>query len=717
MDTKTRWVGLGVLGFLVLFQVSPCDEDLGDCGPAIHSDGVQSCEDWSEDYVLDPGDSDVTVSQVEVKNFLEELSSFGASMPAARATASEEPTPATQAESIERVQAYVLEYAENRATDEPIEVVLDMGDLPFPELPQLQAMDAASRDRVLADRKALIEREQQGIKAYLDQLGARTTKPVGLLNHLQAWIAPDAIADVAAHPDVKAIHPAWQPIILLYDQEEVRKATFLSEYWDQEIKGESKSRICEPAAGYEDIKIAVVEASISSFVLNRLNRVHPGWGDCVFGSCESRVRAELNCSFVSEDLDACLPWTGDLQTLANHGTWVTSIAAGDLTQGQDPRTTDPDEQRRRTGIAPEASILYLNASSTGFVAAAVATAFLLGADVINLSLAVTECAFDLTDLTADCGGLNQVIRTVTKGGALVVAAAGNENSEQGRCEPTSGCSVCYPAVRPEVLAVGNVETSQGIDYDLAEIAENSSRGFARVGVGGQHSADYPSGVDIPVVSIAAPGNLCAYFNNDDTYDEVGRSGTSFSAPVISAAAGLVREEFGPAVWDARMLKSHVLTMGDGSGADVSQPGVAVGTSSVWGTGRVKMHPFDAMQSPKGLAHRSFRIHENERVLFHAADTKGDALEPDVTQWKMGMYIDWPDLSTIPYLLISYWNTCNRPRLIAADLNPGLERHVVLESPAIDQACLEIRVYGYSVPAGGVEVFVTDYYHSGDPSEH
>ncbi len=715
MDGRARWVGLGVVGFVIVLQLNPCTDYTGGCGPAIRSDGPQSCEDWVESYGLDPDASDVAVQEVEVTNYLEELGSSGVSLPVALLADSESLVPATPAESIERMEAYVLEHAEQSAADESLEVVLDLGDLPFAELPALQAMDPASRDSALADRKAFIEREQEDVKAYLQQLGARTSKPVGLLNHLQAWIPPAAMSDVAAHPDVKAIYPAWQPLVLLYDHEELREATFLSEFWDQGIKGESASRTCDPAVGYEDIKIAVVESSVASMLFpNRINSTHPGWGDCEFASCESRLRAEVNCSFVGHDVDACSPWTGDPQELANHGTWVASIAAGDLTQGQDPNTTDPVDQRRRTGIAPEASILYLNASSTGFVAAAVAHAFLLGADVINLSLAVSECAYDLD---ANCGGLNEVIRTVTKGGTLVVAAAGNENTAQGRCQPTSDCNVCYPAIRPEVLAVGNVETTAGIDYDLAEIATNSSRGSVRVSVGGQHAPFYPDGVDIPVVSIAAPGNVCSYFSNKDTYDDVGRSGTSFAAPVVSAAAGLIRQEFGPAVWDARMLRSHILTMGDGSDADVPEPGVTVGTSSTWGSGRAKFHAFDAMQSPKGLAHRSFKIREKEHVLFNAADTKGDALDPNVTQWKMGMYIDWPDLSAIPYLFITYWNTCNRPRLIAADLNPGLERHVVLEGPAIDQACLEIRVYGYSVPEGGVEVFVTDYYHSGDPSDH
>ncbi|KPK16401.1 MAG: hypothetical protein AMJ62_05810 [Myxococcales bacterium SG8_38] len=667
-------------------------------------------------YSSDADDLEITIHDVDLESYLKELSSFGAGMPATDMIGANGPAPAAQeaqAEGIQRTLADVLEYA--RDAEEPVEVVLDVGDLPFPELPRWSTIDGESRKRVVADRKAAIERGQENLKRFLDELGARTTKPTGLLNHLHAWIPPEAVPEVADHPDVRAIYPAWQSLSPLYDLEELREATFLSEYWDQDKKGERASRTCEPAEGYDDIKIAVIEPSIAAmFFPNGIDRSHPGWADCEFGVCESRIRSVFNCSLTATDAESCRPWAGEPQEFSNHGTWVSSIAAGDLTQGQDPNTTDPYERRTRTGVAPEASILYLTANSTGFLSAAIASAFLLGADVINLSLGVAECSHDLK---TDCGGLNQVIRTVTEGGALIVAAAGNEQTPTGRCRPGSDCSVCYPAIRPSVVAVGNVETARGLDYDLADIAETSSRGTVTVGIGGRYSALFPEGVAIPVVSIAAPGNLCSYFSEEGTYDEIGRSGTSFAAPVIAAGAGLVREEFGPAVRDARMLKSHILAMGDGTDAETPSRGVAVGMSSTWGAGRVKFHSFESMESPKGIAHRSFHLRENERAILTAADTKGERFDPRVTQWKMGMYIDASDLSGIPYVLISYHDTCNGRRIIAADLEAGLERHAVLESPAVNQACLEIRVYGYSVPEGGVEVFVTDYYHSGDPAQH
>ena len=705
-------LALSAIGLVALLQIDPCVDERVGCGSGLGADGQLSCEEQAA-ALTRRFETDSLVTRLAVNRYLEELEAQGwetAPLSTEPPSAGETAAPTDE---VARMEAYVLEYAEKAETGELIQVVLELREVPFPELETLRSMNPTDRASVLAKRKADIEREQTSLRQHLESLGATSTKPVGLLNHLQAWVPSSRMTDAANHPAVVAVYPAWQPVVALYDHEEVRQATFLSEFWELGLKGESSSNVCDPDVGYEDIKIAVIEPSRAHmFFPNRLNVTHPGWADCP--SCESRVRAQYDCTEETGDPEACVRWTGEPQEIGAHGTWVASIAAGDVTQGQDPNTIDPDARLRRTGMAPEASVLYFTASSTGFVASAIMEAFILGADVINLSLGIPDCSHDLS---TDCAGLNDVIRTVTMGGTLVVAAAGNENTSDGSCEPYPGCRICYPALRPEVVAVGNVDAVPGANYDEAELAETSSRGLARVGIAGGFGATFEDGVEVPLVSIATPGNICGYFSTDDGYDDDGMSGTSFAAPVVSGAAGLIREEQGEAVRDARMLKSHLLAMGDGTDAEEAAPGVLVGTSHAWGTGRAKFHPFAKMKSPKGMAHRSFRIREGEQHAFSAADTAGESFEENTTQWKMGMYVDSPSIDAIPYLLITYWNVCNQPRIVAADLNPGLERHAIVEDPAIEATCLEVRVYGYSVPEGGVEVFVTDYYHSGDPRDH
>lgn len=708
---RRRWlVGMGVVAALMLLDVHPCTEGTGGCGQPLVTDGEESCDSWRELYGQDERDFNMRIERVPIESYLAELSDSGHALPAPPTTSRKDMSQAIELDEVQRMRAAVVEYALD--AEEPVEVVLDLGAIPFPELGELSTMEPEARARILADRQAIVERAQAGVKELLENLGARTVKPIGLVNHIHAWIPPEAVPEVADHPDVKAVYPAWQSVEALYDLEELRNQTFLAEYWERGTKGESGSRICEPAQGYDDVKIAVIEPWIAFALFpNGLDTSHPGWEDCGSGRCESRIRAIIDCSPREDDAEACRPWTGIPEAASNHGTWVASIAAGDLTQGQDPQTSDVYACRCRTGVAPESSLLYLTAASTGSIGAAISSAFLLGADVINLSVAVAECS---GSAFTNCGGINQVIQAVTEGGALVVAAAGNGNPQ---CAPSSDSNVCYPAFHPSALAVGNVETPPGLTYELADIAESSSRGSLRVGVGGRYSAFFPNGVAIPAVAIAVPGNLSFYFDAHAGYNQVGASGTSFAAPVVSAAAGLIREEFGPEVRDARILRSHVLAMGDGTGGETPRLGVTVGASSTWGAGRAKFHVFDALKSPKGIAHRTFRIHEDELVILTAADTNGQRLDPSVTQWKMGMHIEAEHLSAIPYLVITYWDACNGGNMIAADLQPALDRHAIVEGPAINQVCLEVRVYGLSVPADGARVFVTDYYHAGNPREH
>ncbi len=87
----------------------------------------------------------------------------------------------------------VLEYALDRFPHELVEVVIDLGEVPFPELTQLRSMDEETRGRVLADRVESIEAGQSEFVRYLERIGAKAGSTPGIVNHRQAWIPPEAI--------------------------------------------------------------------------------------------------------------------------------------------------------------------------------------------------------------------------------------------------------------------------------------------------------------------------------------------------------------------------------------------------------------------------------------------------------------------------------------------------------------------------------------------
>jgi len=655
-------------------------------------------------------DAEPSVERTDVAAYVARNADRGRLSPASQTAA----TLLDRRQHLLQLRDFVREHASTKQPGELVRVVLNLGDLPFPELAYFRNLTPEQRQLVIEDRKARLELEQRGIVRYLESIGAVVHENPGAFNHVRTEIPAHRMEEVLARPEIEEVQPSWERAVPLWDLDEGREATFISEFWDQGIEGDFGSRSWGSDGSELRQKVAVIEVPQVGFFFgvasNRLDEEHPGWGDSAGGP--TRAMANLDCLGLS-GLAGCpsQPTNG----YGVHGTWVASVLTGDITEGQDPTITDPLERLRRTGMAPEAALYYLNASYPDEIAVALFNAVARGADVINLSLA-SPCPPACSPV-ADCGGINQMIRFATDSGALVVAAAGNENFfciDQG----PPFCSVCQPALRPEVLAVGNVHSFAGFSYEDANIHPLSSRGSIRVGVAGQHAGNYPNGVDVPAVSIAAPGTFgLFFFGNAQGYLEPPQyqTGTSLAAPVVAGAAVLMRQEMGytnPFFSDAHMLRAKILAMGDGTGV-IS--GGRVG--EVFGTGKAKFHAYDSLVAPKGQGHQQFTLHENEIVTLDASHFPG-SLPPEATQWKMGMDIRVHDYSAIPYVLLTYQDVCGGTRWLATDWRAGLERYMTLESSSFDSdTCIRISVSGYSIPAGGVTISVYDYYHSGDPADH
>jgi thermitase len=147
------------------------------------------------------------------------------------------------------------------------------------------------------------------------------------------------------------------------------------------------------------------------------------------------------------------------------------------------------------GVAPDAQISMFKVSDTGSIpcsnVAAAITDAIGRADVINLSLGGTGA----------CSAMRAAIDTAIAADVTVVASSGN-----------AGTSVKnYPAAFPEVVSVAATDEAD-------QLASFSSYG-----------ADW--------VDLAAPGQDIASTTKDNDYAFV--DGTSFSAPEVSAAVGML----------------------------------------------------------------------------------------------------------------------------------------------------------------------------------
>jgi len=185
------------------------------------------------------------------------------------------------------------------------------------------------------------------------------------------------------------------------------------------------------------------------------------------------------------------PNFADGTDLGQHGTWVATVIAG--TRGN---------AYGAVGVAPATRVLGIRVcSAAGCDSAAVAQGILhaadAGAQVVNLSLGGQDRS----------AVMEQAVDYALAKGVVVVAAAGNSGDE--------GNPVEYPAAFDGVISV----------------AATDSTGTA-VTAWSQHNG---------AVDLSAPGESVAAGGPEASdYAYVAVDGTSFSAPMVSGAAALVR---------------------------------------------------------------------------------------------------------------------------------------------------------------------------------
>jgi subtilisin family serine protease len=194
-----------------------------------------------------------------------------------------------------------------------------------------------------------------------------------------------------------------------------------------------------------------------------------------------------------------------------HGTIVASTAAA------------PTDGKGAVGIYPQAILrsFDLDFLSESSIVAGISRAVATGRSVINLSLGGDEPSRSIYEATINAFGR----------GSLVVAAAGNERQFD---DPA-----IYPADFPHVLTVGSTNQT-----DLPSEFSSTS----------------------PAVDLAAPGEQIPWQYPADPAFSGTATGTSFAAPIVSAATAWV--------WTARSMldKTQIFELMRAAAKDLSPPG-------------------------------------------------------------------------------------------------------------------------------------------------
>lgn len=181
-----------------------------------------------------------------------------------------------------------------------------------------------------------------------------------------------------------------------------------------------------------------------------------------------------------------------------------------------------NNNRGTIGVAYDAQLIpYLISGTTAEVIIALQKSLLANLDVLNMSFYSTYSSPSLLNEVMQCAQLGRVINGVSKG-AVMVAAAGNENTNQ---------SPRYPAAWDDVIGVGasnpdDFRAKQGDNWG------NWNNGGSNYG---------------PYYDIVAPGAVMYTldymgYQGYSGSNYVNLNGTSFSAPIVSGIVAILLQK-------------------------------------------------------------------------------------------------------------------------------------------------------------------------------
>ena len=352
----------------------------------------------------------------------------------------------------------------------------------------------------------------------LESLGCSDVVFFTLSNFLVADCPASAVASAVGHTRVEdATADSGEGVPFGWHGEKFRQEMDADQFIASGFDGNIGNRLNEA----NETVIAIIE------IQRPTNRLHDHVGYFDTGSVNHRIKQKLECS--ASACTTAIPFlTGGTQT---HADQVVSVAAGSIEQSQDAAITNTSERIKRSGIAKESDILFFSTSSTDFteVARAVETAADLGADVANLSFGGPQ----LCDPTTNPGALNTSIYLATAVGMLVVAAAGNSGHN-------GSCTIGYPALRSEVVAVGGLDTAASTSSLSSVGLYNENATTASTAEGGIPITVNGVAATTTGIGVMAPAIRTHTFNStvSPPYNTLDVHGTSIAAPAVAGAVAL-----------------------------------------------------------------------------------------------------------------------------------------------------------------------------------
>jgi hypothetical protein len=573
--------------------------------------------------------------------------------------------------------------------------------------------DDVARAAFIAQRQMRLAPIRASLLSWLNGIGAKNVESLWLANLVHADIPAIRVQAAAQRSDVVNLTSGGDVVpeqLRAWGGKEYQDGLRIRQFYNAGIKGHRGSR----RAGGR-IKIAILD-------VNMPYRDHPAFKTA---SGTSRLRRIRDCRVIGCPETNAAPSPEPDGSYKPHGNIVSWVAGGSIEDGQDTSLpgTDTDDQRIRSGNLRDAYVHYYRVGDPSTISGAVQKAVEENADLINMSFHVpSDPAVPQSgrcDRLRDANGLNVAMLTALNTGVVMTAAAGN----LGESLDETNCTIGYPALRSETIAVGGLNTGSSMTaYDDTGIWYGSSAGgmMIRTVAGG-----FPT---VSSVDLVAPARVDRWpivhpTFGTNTYAQNMADGTSFAAPGVASMIGAMKNAFWSVGWganDARMLMVNALLMGNGW-----RPGAGGGTGTISqsgmgyrsGAGKPKTHwPSSAdLQSPWGWGWRAVSIRQGETVSWPVGDS-GMELS-SVMQWKWAVLYTSPSMNDVPDIDFYIDNTCGPGTYnMYSDTGYDLRARFRLSWADIAGRCLQMRAYGYSV-SGTVTFYSADYFHGGEETLH
>jgi hypothetical protein len=579
---------------------------------------------------------------------------------------------------------------------------------------QLRRKDDTERLGLISARMGQIARHQDETTFALGRLGATVAGRFWLGGSgLAVEAAAGSAPAIAALPGVRFVEldEGEDRPTTSYDLRSIRNGSRVQHLLNAGYDSNTNNR----ADATRPMRIGIIESD-GSGTDNYVGRTHVGYCDND-GSCTSRVKRVYMCT------SSCATTSAVMDPEMPHGQIVSSIAAGSIHQGQDPNFpgSDTTDQRRRSGMAPEADIYYYLYDGGGGLRNAIQKAVEDGADIVNMSFGFGSSGCNPDE---DHDSVNAVLRDATDADVLFVGATGNDKDATLMSDP---CRLLWPGTRPEVLTtVGlySVDSTMpygdlSIRYPIGPFQGCASRFGGMPIVMRDGSAQTAT-----VLSLAAPGLMrLMYRDPPNSYDETdfGGCGSSFAAPVVAGAAAGLRDVFRTIGWgaanDARAMYVNMALLGDGwNGQNVTTPGGSVRTTTDTnrrsGFGRVVMRWPEAggVAGPWYWHWAPHTVHTDEEI---SVTVNTSAAEPSgITEFKVVAVWFPTSFDSVSDVILEVINNCSGEVLLYTDDTWDYHKRVRVSGSVAAGKCLVSRLVGVDTPSAGQKVYLAHMYHAG-----